>query len=371
MGRSLIVEADGGSRGNPGPAAFGTVVKDASTGEVLVERAEAIGTASNNVAEYRGVIAGLEEAHRLDPEARIEVRLDSKLVVEQMSGRWKIKHADMRALALQARDVHDMSSITWTWVPRAQNAHADRLLNDVLDGKASTPVEDSGGTEQSASEAQSSRRPVLRPTALGEPTTVFLLRHGETPLTVQRRFSGRGGDDVGLTDAGRRQVERAADALVGRLSGGRVAAVLASPLLRTRQTAQVVADRLGATVQTEDDLAELAFGEWDGLTFAEARQRDPAWFDAWLADPSRAAPGGESLRELAVRVERARARVLESYEAETVLLVSHAMPIKTLVRHAMGAPDEAVHRVDVAPASLAEIAYWSDGRPSLRALGVH
>ncbi|HET9899643.1 MAG TPA: reverse transcriptase-like protein, partial [Actinomycetes bacterium] len=92
----LVVEADGGSRGNPGPAAYGTVVKDADSGAVLTEIAEYLGTASNNVAEYNGLLAGLRAAHDIDPQARIEVRMDSKLVVEQMSGRWKIKHPDMR-----------------------------------------------------------------------------------------------------------------------------------------------------------------------------------------------------------------------------------------------------------------------------------
>ena len=84
MARRLIVEADGGSRGNPGPAASGTVVRDADTGQVLAELAEFLDVVTNNVAEYSGAIAGLKFAHDLDPEAEVEVRLDSKLVVEQM-----------------------------------------------------------------------------------------------------------------------------------------------------------------------------------------------------------------------------------------------------------------------------------------------
>ena len=87
---SVVIEADGGSRGNPGPAAYGAVLKDAATGAVIAEDAATIGVASNNVAEYSGLIAGLRLAERFAPGADVEVRMDSKLVVEQMSGRWKI-----------------------------------------------------------------------------------------------------------------------------------------------------------------------------------------------------------------------------------------------------------------------------------------
>ena len=113
MTRSFIVEADGGSRGNPGPAAYGTVVRDGLTGMILAEVAEYLGVATNNVAEYRGAIRGLEQAFALDPDAKIEVRLDSKLIVEQMSGRWKIKHPDMRELALAARDIFPPGRVTY------------------------------------------------------------------------------------------------------------------------------------------------------------------------------------------------------------------------------------------------------------------
>jgi ribonuclease HI/2-polyprenyl-3-methyl-5-hydroxy-6-metoxy-1,4-benzoquinol methylase len=136
VGRRLIVEADGGSRGNPGPAGYGALVKDAGTGEVLAEIGEAIGTATNNVAEYRGLIAGLTAAVAIDPDCSVEVRMDSKLVVEQMSGRWQVKHEDMRALVKRARSVISSAQVLYTWVPRARNAHADRLANEALDDAA-------------------------------------------------------------------------------------------------------------------------------------------------------------------------------------------------------------------------------------------
>ncbi|MQS36955.1 reverse transcriptase-like protein, partial [Streptomyces katsurahamanus] len=131
--RGFVVEADGGSRGNPGPAGYGAVVIDAASGETLAEAAEYIGVATNNVAEYKGLVAGLKAAYALDPEAKVHVRMDSKLVVEQMSGRWKIKHPDMKPLAAQAARVFPASSVTYEWIPREKNKHADRLANEAMD----------------------------------------------------------------------------------------------------------------------------------------------------------------------------------------------------------------------------------------------
>jgi ribonuclease H / adenosylcobalamin/alpha-ribazole phosphatase len=129
----LIVEADGGARGNPGPAAYGAVVRDAQTSQVLAAEGLPIGRATNNVAEYRGLIAGLEMARELDPTAALEVRMDSKLVIEQMAGRWKVKHTDMKVLALEANRLRP-ATVTWTWVPRELNKAADALVNRALDG---------------------------------------------------------------------------------------------------------------------------------------------------------------------------------------------------------------------------------------------
>ena len=137
MKRRLLVEADGGSRGNPGAAGYGAVVRDARTGEVLAEVSESIGRATNNVAEYSGLLAGLRAAGRLAPGAEAEVRMDSKLVVEQMSGRWRIKHPDLRVLAAEARQAaRALGAVTYTWVPRERNTHADRLANQAMDTAA-------------------------------------------------------------------------------------------------------------------------------------------------------------------------------------------------------------------------------------------
>lgn len=133
----LIVEADGGSRGNPGVAAGGAVVIDASTGEVLAEVGVYVGIATNNVAEYSGMIAGLTRALDIDPSADVHVRMDSKLVVEQMSGRWKIKHPDMAVLAARARELCGSNRVTFEWIPRADNSRADAAANKSMDARQS------------------------------------------------------------------------------------------------------------------------------------------------------------------------------------------------------------------------------------------
>ncbi|MFC7430219.1 MULTISPECIES: reverse transcriptase-like protein [unclassified Agrococcus] len=135
--RTLIVEADGGSRGNPGRAGSGAVVIDASTGEILAEVGTFVGIATNNLAEYRGMIEGCRTALAIDPDATLDVRMDSKLVVEQMSGRWKIKHPSMADLAQEARQLLSGVAVRFTWVPRAQNARADRVANEAMDAGAS------------------------------------------------------------------------------------------------------------------------------------------------------------------------------------------------------------------------------------------
>lgn len=372
MVHRFIVEADGGSRGNPGPAGYGAVVLDAATGEALAEAAEYIGTATNNVAEYRGLIAGLEAARAIDPDAEIAVRMDSKLVVEQMSGRWKIKHPDMRPLAARAQTVFPPDRVTYEWIPRERNKHADRLANEAMDAGKRGEQWEPGAVAEPARAAEASGQPKAAPVGwaapadLGAPTTFVLLRHGETALTPQKRFSGSGGSDPELSPAGRRQADAVAAALAAR---GTIQDVVTSPLRRCRETAATVAARLGLEVRVEEGLRETDFGAWEGLTFAEVRERHPADLDAWLAS-TKAAPtgGGESFAAVARRVAVARDRLLERYAGRTVLLVSHVTPVKTLVRLALGAPPESLFRMELSAASLSAVAYYADGNASLRLL---
>lgn len=138
MARQLVVEADGGSRGNPGESGSGSIVLDPVTGEILAEISLYGGIASNNVAEYKGMIAGVRRAIEIDPDAELLVRLDSKLVVEQMMGRWKIKHPAMAELAAEAREVLTGTPVRFEWMPRLDNSRADKLANLAMDLKRDT-----------------------------------------------------------------------------------------------------------------------------------------------------------------------------------------------------------------------------------------
>ncbi len=371
-GRRLVVEADGGSRGNPGPAGYGAVVRDAVTGQVLAERAAGIGRATNNVAEYGGLIAGLKAALDLQP-AEVEVRMDSKLVVEQMTGRWQVKHPAMKPLAREAAElVSRLPRVRFSWIPRAQNSHADRLANEAMDAAgrgeqwSADPAEewlqtnDPARTAPPEGPAQNRLVGWMDPTA--PPTATLLLRHGQTALSVEKRFSGTG--DPELTATGRAQAAAAA----ARLATTDVTAVVSSPLRRARQTAQAVADALGLEVAVEPGLRETDFGDWEGHTFAEVRQKWPQELDAWLADTAVAPPFGESFDATATRVRQARDRVLASYGGRKVVLVSHVTPIKTLVRLALDAPPQALYRLHLDLACLSEVHWYADGPAVLRSL---
>jgi broad specificity phosphatase PhoE/ribonuclease HI len=372
--RQLVVEADGGSRGNPGPAGYGALVRDAQTGELLTEIAESVGRATNNVAEYSGLVAGLRAAADLAPGADVEVRMDSKLVVEQMSGRWQIKHPDLRPLAEAARDAaRGLGRVSYHWMPRARNTHADRLANQAMDeaqrdragGRDRPGPVRPGGTgrwEGNGSSSPPAAGPAAAPplgpgwtAARARPVTTILLRHGQTPLSDERRFAGRG--DIPLTATGLRQAEAAAQRLAAR---GGIDAIVTSPLQRARHTADAVAAATGAPVRVDDAWMELDFGEWEGLNYAEAAERWPAEMAAWLKDSVAAPPAGESVAAAARRILPALARVLGQPPA-TVVVVSHVTPMKIVLRHALLAPPPAVRRMHLDVACLCEIDWHDEG----------
>jgi broad specificity phosphatase PhoE/ribonuclease HI len=364
----VVVEADGGSRGNPGPAGYGAVVFEPVTGEVLAERSEAIGVDTNNVAEYQGLIAGLTAARDLGASS-VRVRMDSKLVVEQMSGRWQVKHPSMRPLARRAAELASgFDEITFEWIPRAQNSHADRLANQAMDaaaGRMSTGASRPKSAPPAPAPAQeqlfspSPQSGWIPPDSTS--TRLILVRHGVTEYSVAKRFAGR--SDLELTEEGKAQAARTARR-IGEL--GPVHVLISSPLRRTRQTAEAIAAEIGMSVDIEDGFVETDFGDWDGYTFSEVSERWPDEMQAWLADSSVAPPGGESFDSVTRRVRRARDRILAQHAGNTVVAVSHVTPIKILVRLALDAPPAALHRMYLAPASISQIDYFGDGPVSLR-----
>ncbi len=421
----LDVECDGGSRGNPGIAGCGSSVLDGD--QEVAARWEFIAKATNNVAEYQGLINALELAIEVakmrgaaPSELEIQVRMDSKLVVEQMSGRWKIKHPDMKPLAARVKELEAiLAAVTYNWVPRAQNKRADELANRAMDDKVGgrwfddalsfQPAADSasagagagaGSAEVATAQAtpavpaQTAPAPAQEAASSpewhpgGKPTRLWVLRHGQTEMSVQRQFSGL--SDPELTAHGQEQAKRAAAYVAGQLAGWRggagAVAIYSSPLKRTRQTAEAVAEALanaggaggssdagnatgtagGAAarprVHTTEALIEMNFGDWEGRTFAEVMDEFPLEHDACLWDSSAAPSGGESPDDVLARVRPFLRDVARNHPGEDVVLVSHVTPIKSILRHALcasGAIYRTLH-LDLAGLSVIEI-FGADG----------
>lgn len=397
LGRALIVEADGGSRGNPGVAGWGALVRDPETRQILVALAEPLGQASNNVAEYSGLVAGLTEILAVDPGADVEVRMDSKLVVEQMSGRWKIKHEDMRRLATVARDlaarISDAGgSVTYRWIPREKNKDADKLSNEAMDGHSVRRVlaseQDDGaqgarepqptgpvgevpktvvgeektlaGEEKTlAGETGPGSVTSNRPVDLGPGTRLVLVRHGATDNTL-RRLDGRGGPNPGLNAEGLHQA-RAAARGVRAFLGDVPPHLVASTLERARQTAHTIGSAYGIGVETDDRWDEQGLGEWEGLTMAEVYQREPQGPARLLSEPDWAMPGGESRSQLADRVRAATDQLIDAYQGRTVVVATHRGPIAAVLASVLGVPIASAWKLHTSPGSLTAVKVWADG----------
>lgn len=348
MARNLLVTADGGSRGNPGPAAYGAVVYE--DGKVLAELYETIGVASNNVAEYNGLIAGLTKAHEIDPNANISVMMDSKLVIEQMSGRWQIKHPDMRELAKKARDIHPMQLITFEWIPREENSHADRLANKALDG---------------ASSATLVRKNYLTERLLSDevPTTLYLVRHGETVYTPERRFSGYGKHDPELSAKGLIQAEAVAS-VMPRYGADMI---ISSPLMRTMQTAEKIKSTTNLEITQDMEWVEASFGEWDGMSPSEVQAKWPEDYEKWLSTTAFRPPGGESYEEVLSRVDALLNDVVDRYPAKKIIVSTHSVVIRAAVINTTRASNDSFFHLEPQTCGITTINIWpSDGLRILR-----
>jgi len=383
MSHTIIIEADGGSRGNPGPAGSGAVLIDSISGSILAEIALFIGVATNNVAEYRAVLAAIEVANEIAPDASVLVRMDSKLVVEQMSGRWKVKNEGMQDLSAAMKSAIGARKVVFEWIPREQNVRADALANEAMDAESSVVRKFIGSPDTSTIDVvTSSSKPVAAdleynpelPSSVRAPrdvskklTTVILVRHGRTMLTETHKISGRGGENPQLSTAGRDDATKAALELTQVGVSGSHAKVLkptvivSSPIARALETATIIGDKLGIPVETHDDIAEIAFGDWDGHTNQEVAAKWPELYDAWRGDVSISPPGGgESLGEFDLRVNKGIAEILTKHEGKTVIVVAHVMPIRGFIRKAIDASWPAYWRTSIAPCSISVIRFWGD-----------
>lgn len=366
---NLIIEADGGSRGNPGLAGSGACVIDADSGEVILEVSKFIGIATNNVAEYIALVAGLEGAYGLNPDARILVRMDSKLVIEQMAGRWKIKHPDMQQLGARVQSLVSGKRVRWQWIPREENSRADALANKAMDEQGDAVV---------AKQSDSPRSPVVEfnqtlpssvraPGGVTEPlTTVILIRHGRTHLTESKRISGSGGENPGLSDLGRSDAHKVAKAVAEIGNSGPwahlqpISAIVSSPIQRTLDTAHILANELGLGVEVNQDIAEISFGDWDGHTNAEVMNKWGEEFAAWQGSWDVSPPNGESLAAFDERVQNGRRAILRENAGRTVAVVSHVMPIRGFIRAGMDAGISGYWRPQISPCSITIIRFWGD-----------
>lgn len=420
----LDVECDGGSRGNPGIAGCGSSILEDD--QEVAARWEFIAKATNNVAEYQGLINALELAIEVAKirgvaaaDLEIQVRMDSKLVVEQMSGRWKIKHPDMKPLAARVKELEaTLAAVTYNWVPRAQNKRADELANRAMDdgiggrwfddalsfqpaagsveaGEDAAPgfagaagASGAAGNESKGAEAtgaaavtDAASAPEWHPG--GKPTRLWVLRHGQTEMSVQKQFSGL--SDPELTSHGREQARRAAAYVARQLAGGAgdnagagssagPAAIYSSPLKRTRQTAEAVAEALAASpaggggpgtakprVHVTEALIEMNFGDWEGRTFAEVMDEFPLEHDACFWDSAAAPSGGESPDDVLARVRPFLRDVARNHPGEDVVLVSHVTPIKSILRHALCASGALYRTLHLDLAGLSVIEIFPDG----------
>lgn len=354
------VFADGGSRGNPGVAGSGTVVYSGDGQKILKEIIYAVGeSATNNVAEYHGLLRGLEAARELGA-SEVEFYMDSKLVVEQINGRWKIKHPDMQKLALEARAlVNGFDQFSLEWIPRGKNKVADALSNDAMDAAAAGHPAGIVGKEDEAP------KPVaddFQP-GRGEVTRFILVRHGFTDMTAAKQYAGRA--DAKLNEQGLGQARALAQELARRVADGleNIDAIVTSPLQRCVATAQEIADAVPGnhTVVEYEDLQELDFGAWDGKTANEARTRDPELHDDWLTDNSLATPGGESVQALHRRVRGVRQQLQRDFAGKTVVVVSHVYPIKSFLRQGLDAGPVVFQRMFLQPASISTVEFHEAG----------
>lgn len=342
----MLMQADGASRGNPGEASYGVIIMDDS-GIVVAELSERIGYATNNEAEYRGVIAGLRFIAEKFPQSSVRVELDSKLVVEQVSGRWKIKSAALKPLLIEAQQLVRGKSVEFHWIPRERNFRADALANLALDAEARPfKLENAGGVRPSS---------VRAPQPSVAPTDLYLIRHGSTADTDAKLISG-GAADPDLSNLGK------AEALKAALGVRRVAQqfelqlpdlLIHSPQRRARQTAEILAAELGSDTKQVEALREISFGDWEGLAQDELALLPEVL--SWQGSITVRPPNGESLMDLEARVLPVLDQAIAANCGRGVAIVSHMMPTRAMLVRLLRAGPEIYWGMNLKPASISAL----------------
>ena len=267
----------------------------------------------------------------------------------------------MKPLALEANRLAPFGT-TYTWVPREQNKHADRLANEALDGKRSGVTVVTRGDDVPPTESEDESKDGAEPSWVAwrrqVQTTLVLVRHGVTDHTRERRFSGGlQSKNPGLSDEGRDQIRATADWLAPL--GERVDAVVASPVRRARESGEILAERLGVPLEDEPGFAEMEFGTWDGMTFDEVAATQREALEKWLGSLEERPGGGESLVMVQERVLAALERLLARHAGRTVVVASHVTPIKVVVAEALQAPLTSQFRMELRPASVTVVTFFT------------
>jgi probable phosphoglycerate mutase len=340
------MQADGASRGNPGEASYGVIILD-DAGIVVAELSERIGFATNNEAEYRGVIAGLRLISERFPGEKVRVELDSKLVVEQASGRWKINAQGLKPLLAEVQRLISGRRVEFHWIPRERNFRADALANLALDSAASNLLEASSGLPQPSS--------VRAPLARVAPTDLYLIRHGSTSDTHANLVSG-GSSDPELSERGEAEALSAATGIreVSKQFGLELPKLLIhSPQRRAKQTAEIIASRIDADTQQVEELREISFGDWEGLSQAELAVLPDA--AAWRGSMQESPPNGESLVQLEARVLPVLERAILDNSGRAIGLVSHMMPTRAMLARLLSAGPGIYWGMNLKPASISAL----------------
>ena len=321
----IYIYCDGASRGNPGPASYGVSIID-EHGVVIAEFGEQLGVRTNNYAEYQGVIAALRFLSSTDYR-EITVRMDSKLVIEQLSGRWKVKSPDMRELVSEASRLLAPFNAVLEWIPREQNSRADALANQALDGEAldyePAQIELAGIQPRS----------IRAPRQTREPVTLVLVRHGHTKVTEKDLIAGGDGSDPELSELGHLDAAAAAGAIPKLLEYFKLppaSKIIHSPMTRTTQTAQRIALELGLKLEQDERLREIGFGSWNGQDMTTITSENPELVKKWQGSTSVKPDGGESIDDLISRIEPLISELTSGSSGETIVLVSHMMPVRTI-----------------------------------------